>query len=66
MQMQAKHTSNSCKCITRLIASGSRHYYTRHYYAALGWSYTNFVHSTRTPRTARKTPPCEGREMEPK
>ena len=47
--MRAKHACNSYKCITRLIVTG-----TRHYYAGWAWSYTNVVHSA---RTACKTPP---------
>ena len=45
--MRAKHACNSYKCITRLIVTG-----TRHYYAGWAWSCTNFVHSARTAQYA--------------
>ena len=48
LEMRAKHASNSYKCITRLIVTG-----TRQYCAALVWSCTIFAHSA---CTARKTP----------
>ena len=39
LETRARHASNSYKCITRLIVTG-----TGHYYAAWVWSCTNFVH----------------------
>ena len=53
--MRAKHACNSYKCISRLIVSG-----TRHYYAGWAWSCTNFVHSAGTARAQRaKRPPSQ-------
>ena len=46
LQMRAKHACNSCKCITRLIVTG-----TRHYYVGWAWSCTNFVHSAQNAPT---------------
>ena len=43
LEMSAKHATNPYRCITRLIVTG-----TRHYYAAWVGSCTNFVHSART------------------
>ena len=40
LEMRAKHACNSYKCITRLIVTG-----TRHYYVSWAWPCTNFVHS---------------------
>ena len=48
--MRAKH---ACKCITRLIVTG-----TRHHYAGWAWSCINFVRG-HSAGTARKTPPLE-------
>ena len=48
-EMRAKHTCNSFECITKLMVTG-----TKHYYVAWAWSCTNFVHSA---GTARKTRP---------
>ena len=48
LEMRAKHACNSYKCITRLIVTG-----TRHYYAGWAWSCTNFVHSAGTARAQR-------------
>ena len=49
LEMRAKHACNSYKCITRLIVTG-----TRHYYAGWACSCTNFVHNV---GMARKTHP---------
>ena len=52
--MRAKHAYNSYKCITRLIVTG-----TRHYYAGWAWFCTNFVHGAQNapPILYDKRPP---------
>ena len=52
LEMRVKHASNSYRCITRLIVTG-----TRHHDAAWVRPCTNFVHSARTAHTQRVVRP---------